>query len=188
MKVVELQERFGAENSEPVAPFWKRSHKPFYAVIVFATLLITLLEGYPWLSIQESGFLDPKNPYSLPFLVINEGYVPITDLDAECEINSTIGTVQFNNWRVGFAGFADYLAHEGSVTAPCFQSIELDGTNRPFIGVGPANRDVTESAALSMTIIYSFYHINLKWFRRSQSLRFKSIIGKDGAQHWLLVT
>lgn len=57
----------------PKVPYWKRGHKHLYSIIVFATLAITLLEGYPWLSIQTDAILDPSNAYSQMFSIANEG-------------------------------------------------------------------------------------------------------------------
>jgi hypothetical protein len=64
------------------------SWKWAWALAVFAATVVSLLEGYPWLSIQEGPLLDPSNPYSEMFSVSNGGYVPITDLDASCIVTS----------------------------------------------------------------------------------------------------
>src|ERR1700676_2067085 len=64
--------------------FWKKIPHWIYYAVVFLTLVITSLEGYPWLSIQRSGMLYANNPYSEMFEISNSGYIPLTHLTAVC--------------------------------------------------------------------------------------------------------
>lgn len=64
----------------PPKSFWKKIPATVYAAVGGLALLITLLGGYPWLSIEETGFLDPDNPYSQTFVVSDGGYIRIIDL------------------------------------------------------------------------------------------------------------
>jgi len=156
-------------------PFWKRSHKTLYGSIVVATLSITLLEGYPWLSIQENAFLDPLDPYSQMFSITNQGYIPLTDVDVNCLPSyTTSANVEFRNIAFPFHGVADYLGHAGTVTIPCFQIadvVKIVGNKLP-------------NATLEIVVTYALYHANVKPLRRSQRFHFRSVIARDQSQHW----
>jgi hypothetical protein len=180
-----LQEAGLGAKLKPTAPiptqkpshFWKKIPPAAYAVLGASALLITLLEGYPWLSVEEGSLLDPTNPFSELFSVSNGGYIPLAHLDATCAFNfDTVKphtTVIFDT-GAGFLypDFADYLSHGGRVTLPCFHTFDVKG------------RGVASGARLDVTISYAFYGANLTFLRRSQNFHFKSIVGTDNAQHW----
>src|ERR1039457_2409174 len=63
---------------------WANPPRWAWVVLVFLATVITLLEGYPWLSVEEGPLLDPNNAYSELFLLKNDGYIPITDLRVIC--------------------------------------------------------------------------------------------------------
>jgi hypothetical protein len=159
----------------PPKPFWKKIPIAVYAVLAVLALLVTLLEGYPWLSIEEGYLLDRSNPYSELFVVTNTGYIPVTDLGATCSVRLSVanGTTLTMPPDTGlqFPHFADYLGHEGHATIPCFRAVESSGM-------------VEGGAALTITISHALWSVNIKAFRRSQRFRFKSIGAKDGSQHW----
>jgi len=158
-----------------------------YAVIVFAALVITLLEGYPWLSVQEGVSLDPRNPYSELFAISNGGYAPVSDLDASCEINlvSKLG-VRATDSVVAYPKFADYLGHGGIATIPCFDTVSLDSNLSGVIGLPP--QDAITQADLRITITYSFYPITYKPLRRHQAFNFRGIRSADGSLKWSFVS
>jgi hypothetical protein len=141
--------------------------------VVFATLVITLLEGWPWLSIEKDTQLDPLNPYSEMFVVVNTGYIPITSLDALCVSSFSGRREKFENMGSRWPGFATYLGHEGRVTIPCFRHISIGSS----FAVNP-------EATLDITIIYAFPYLNFTPLRRSQEFRFKAISSTDGTLHW----
>jgi hypothetical protein len=119
------------------------------------------------------------------FVISNEGYIPITDLGADC-IPSFYGNsehvtnIHSVNNRYSIAKFADYLGHGDKVTAPCFEFIN----NLQTYGE-PVN--VANGATLEIVVSYSFMHINVRYSRRSQRFTFRSVIAKDKSQHWLFV-
>src|SRR5271163_3666205 len=67
----------------------KRIPRWFYLSLVVGTLLVTLLEGYPWLSLQKDDSLNSQNPYKTMFVAANDGYVLITDVDVSCIVSAT---------------------------------------------------------------------------------------------------
>ena len=145
--------------------------------MISATLLVTLLEGWPWLRVEKDFSLDSKNPFSETFLVVNGGYLPITNLNANCTVGFIANSPQIKNAHtsdseIGFQHFAHYLAHDGRATIPCFQSVGIEG---PIL---------ISEATLIIKINYAFPHADLKLLRPSQKFNFRSIRAKDGSQHW----
>lgn len=136
-------------------------------------VFVTLLQAYPWLSIQEGALLNPSNPYSELFAVSNTGYVPVTDLDAACVVNFHAPHNDFTNSGARFQGFAQYLGHGKTATIPCFMTVDA--------------RQVPSGARFDLYISYAFYHLNFGSLRRHQAFQFQSIIGNDGASHWIFL-
>lgn len=121
--------------------------------------------------------MDPTNPYSQMFRVTNGGYIPVTDLDAICNANGSLAGDKFEDFKLHFGPFADYLGHGGSVTCPCFRMFNL----------GKEDASAPEGNTLDITITYDFFHLNWKPIRRSQTFRFKSAVGRDNSQHWIFI-
>lgn len=119
--------------------------------------------------------LDPGNPLSEMFKVRNGGFILLTDLNADCAANFSVGNVIFNNAVFSFPGFAGYLAHDGTVTIPCFMAL-----NR-------GNKEMTKNIVLYVEISYALYSLNFPKLRRSQRFRFQSVVGKDGSYHWVFL-
>jgi hypothetical protein len=148
-----------------------------WASVLGLTATITLLEGYPWLSVHENEFLDPSNAFSEMWLLQNDGYVRVTNLDAYCipdawAANQKADQVQgLTGVGFPFAKFADFLDHSGTVTIPCFHVIDLGGLY------------TVSGSRLTIEIDYSFLYI--PFVRRFQRFNFESIVGPDGVQHWI---
>ena|SRR6266478_4220339 len=154
-----------ASNLEGNYAWLKRS-------IVFATLLITLLEGWPWLAVEKDVFLDPYSPYSQLFVVVNTGYSPVTHLAATCRADFDWPLGGYMHNASAYMGeFADYLEHEGRVTIPCFRFI-----------VGRFN--VKPGAKLSIEVTYAFPYANIPMLRRSQTFKFSAIVSPSGTVQW----
>lgn len=92
-------------------PFWKSIPAWVYALVVALSVVITLLEGYPWFSLQRDDSLSLTNPYKTIFSVGNEGYVPIVDLDAECYPLIIAEEVKVSGLLTSYQHFAQRLGH-----------------------------------------------------------------------------
>jgi hypothetical protein len=155
-------------------PFWKKIPTSVYSALAVLALLIALSQGYPWLSVEESGLLDPSDPYSQMFKLSNGGYVPVTDVIAWCSADTVVNGNVFKDDRIG-QPLAGYLGHDGSVTLPCFEIFQM-------------KRAVVPSGSmLKISLTYAFFHLNWKPLRRSQEFNFRSIVGRDNSQHWIFV-
>ena len=178
-KGISMVQRIRAITPQPPnllkPPLWKRIPGWVYAAIVVFSILITILEGYPWLSIHEGILLDPQNPYSELFSLSNAGYVPISDLSATCSVSVEAGNVSLRNVGARFNHFAGYLTHGASATIPCFRTIATNGT--PL-----------SDADLNITIAYSYYPFTFKSLRRHQAFKFRAIKSLDGSLHWTFLS
>jgi len=164
-------------SSVPIAGstrFFKRIPRWVYACAAVFAIAVTLLQAYPWLSLQQSGFLDASNPYSEMFDLVNDGFIPIANLDAVCtNQDAQLGAVHYGNNSLMVTHFADYLWHDGRVTAPCFHLFEVTGAR------------FKSGAKFKIEIIYAFWLFDYPRLRRSQSFYFESVAGPDGAHHWI---
>src|SRR5690348_13377828 len=108
----------------PKKSFWRLVPRWIWIWIVAFSVLITLAEAFPWLSVQNGRILDPRNPYSELFTLKNEGYVPVTDLTAICMMSFTDTHENgFSDTKVTYPNFAKYMPHAASATIPCFRSV-----------------------------------------------------------------
>jgi hypothetical protein len=170
-------------SREPVAPAIPVHHFVtlrkipgwLWVTIGAGAVLITFLQAYPWLSIEGSERLDERNELSQLFQVVNDGYIPITHLDADCESDFALrGGFTAQNVRFAQRDFTDYLGHNGSATVPCFRLLTLNG-----------DWELSEGTTLRVTVSYSFYKLNFgHYLRHSQSFGFKAIRGPNGRSHW----
>ena len=163
-------------KSSVSTPILKRIPSWVYGVIVISSILITLLEGYPWLSIQEGSLLDPSNPFSELFSVSNGGYAPVTDLSADCIIDTEDSNQNvFSGDHAIYSHFADYLPHAGNVTIPCFRSLTIQGVT-------------LIRADLTVVIEYSFYPVTYRRFRKHQTFKLRAVKASDGSFRWTFLS
>ena len=143
----------------------------------------TLVEVWPRLSIEESSYLDPSNPFTELFKVENNGYIPAVNVIADCpSANFDIpGKLHVGNNFMG-AGIkiAYYLAHGDKVTLFCSELMSHAIYERE-------RGAVASGATLTIGVGYALWHLDYKLLRQSQTFTFRSIVGSDGSQHWMFV-
>lgn len=168
-------------------PFWKKILLAGYAAIVFLGLLITLLQGYPWLQLQEgNGTINSLNPYKTLFVLLNQGYAPITDIEVQCTPQfKTADYVAFQDITVQHPVGGTYW-HNGQATLPCVGSVNYPDEPHPPGGIllRPNSR-ITE-ASMQVKVIYSFLGLRFKRLRRSQMFKLRAIRAADGSFRWLI--
>ena len=164
-------------NQPTPSSSWLRTlfGKAWFLVTVMA-VLIALWQAWPRLSVFLGDSLDPKNPYSTLFLVSNEGYVPIADLNSECKMTFIDNRRNTIHETVRDSKFAKYLAHSDKSTLPCFKSLTL-GQNASLVEVGD----------LTVTVTYSVYPLSFEYLRREKNFHFSAVRGPDGIFHWTLL-
>jgi hypothetical protein len=161
----------------------KRIPRWVYLVLGLFALVITLLEGYPWLSIQDNGSLNPRDPFTAMFSVSNGGYIPLTNLDADCVFGAVADPLPLHDLRLEgnsmpVHNFASWLWHDDRATLPCFHIL------RERIGPNLYN---FKNPTLEITVLYSFVGLNLKPLRRSQTFLFRAAIASDNSWRWLFL-
>lgn len=132
-----------------------------YALIGYALIVVIAILGwlalYPWLTVRENLSGSPSSQPPTPFVLVNRGYVPVTNLSAACSFTSTSPSVtaQFNDKDVLAHEFADALAHQGNVGIPCAQRMFDDPSRSLFQFDSDATLDVAVSYRLLGVLVHS---------------------------------
>jgi hypothetical protein len=165
--------------TEPPGPsgFWQTFHLPpnwrrwGWGLVLVLTTAITLLEGYPWLSVVgRSTPMYSATPFSTLFDVTNDGYLPATSLDAVCMPYFS----QVENFGREYRNFANRLLHSQRATLPCFHMIYLArGTSGDF--------------GFKIRVTYYVWPFTCKICRRSQTFAFKGMLDSGGGVQWMSV-
>ena len=159
--------------------FWRKVPKWVYGLGAAFCLVITLLEGYPWLSISGGERLAANNAFSEIFNVTNEGYVPIAEPHVDCECHYKFrprGQPEFifsPTFSIDMPPIA-FLGHGARFSAPCY-SITV---KPPGDVEGPLSGSI-----LDIKVSYAFWPITLGWLRRSQSFHLEAV-GEQDSLHW----
>lgn len=166
------------EPGSPKRRFWARIPVWVWLLFVFLATAITLLEGYPWLSIERDDSLNALDPYETMFSVANEGYVTLTDLDALCfpDFGNKEYTLGVRDSEFTYPHFAKSLFHSSRVTLPCFKPIRMRRS--------PDELNASSLINLTIVVNYAFMGINLAFLRRSQTFEFSAERAADGSLHW----
>jgi hypothetical protein len=163
-------------------PFWKKIPVTVYLLLGALALAITLLEGYPWLSVQRDDSLSSTNPYATAFSIANEGYIPVTELDADCAVDygDKDYTTGIRDSVFAYHNFSRWLAHGDRATLPCLKAAAQMAALLP-------SAKTVDVAMLTVYVKFAFIHLNLKFLRRSQTFRFTAVRADDGTLHWIFI-
>lgn len=165
-------------------PFWKRISTAGYAILAFLALLIALMQGYPWLSLQKDESMDPSKPYSSMFLLTNTGYISATDIDVYCDVSFlAAGNMRIEDANVVFPNAADELGHGGYFTLPCMDSIRTIESS--IQGWRLAQRPVSE-ASMKIMVRYTMFHIS-KFKPLHRTFHLKAIKAANNEWRWIFM-
>lgn len=73
-------------------------------IMSIAAFAVTMLTLFPRLSVSNSSAIDPNDPFSTPFLISNDGYVPLFSVEfslAIREVKNKVGGGIFGNSKYG---------------------------------------------------------------------------------------
>jgi hypothetical protein len=151
---------------------------------------ITVLTLYPFLAVQQGDAIDPRNPYSSMFSVVNKGFFPVTDLDVDCLPEMDVGkNFSLGNNRIVYERFGKYLPHEGQVTIPCFKVLSFGGgDDLPSALNVNLDPKILRSAKLTIKISYSFFPVTWRKLRRNQTFQFTALKNSTGQWVWTFVS
>jgi hypothetical protein len=160
-------------------PLWRKVPRWAYGLVIALSLVITALQGYPWLTIAGGARLNPNNPFSEIFNVTNEGYIPITDPHIDCVWHWKYHVQGWpeSSFNIAFTpGFPSisFVGHGAKFSAPCY---DLEFLNNP------AFERPLPGSSIDVKVSYAYWPINLRWLRRSQTFHLKTV-GKEGSQQW----
>jgi hypothetical protein len=139
-----------------------------------AGLLIAVLQGYPWLSVEGASFGNPNDPFSELFYVKNDGYVSAVDLSADCSLTGSAQGVHFDRGTVVTSVFARSLVHSSRAMLPCNKVV-------PISHLPLAQMDYT------VTVHYSVWPLTFQFLRRHQSFHFSGVNNENGQTLWTFV-
>jgi len=96
------------------------------------TLLVTLsgvLAYWPLVAIDVGPSLDSDNPFSYPFIISNDGILPLFGVSVSCifDKGKFEGGVLFENNRMVFENKLQIMAPHQKTTAPCHRMFGLKG-------------------------------------------------------------
>jgi hypothetical protein len=110
----------------------------------------------------------------------NEGLLPAVSLDADCSFSFDMtgkgmsGSV--SDMSTPYPNFSDTLRHSGTVTLPCFQSIDLRSSALPLA-----------SAVMKTRVSYFVWPFTCSFCKRHQTFRFKGSVRGDLPMQWTFV-
>src|SRR5579863_2356719 len=168
------------------ASYLTQSKKALTLILVLATLIggaISLLSLFSKVSVSSSGTLDPYHPFASPFVVSNEGTLPIKDLRFFCDVHKIVSEgADLKTSRVLLASpspLSSMLRVGESTTMACPPLFQM-GSPRSETMLGAITY-----ADISVVIYYKSYFF--PWLEEDKSQRFKAIKMPDGTFSWLPV-
>ncbi len=145
-----------------------------YGLLVIVAV-ISLLAVYPWLAVREDSKRSSILQAPTPFLLVNDGYFPITKLSADCNFSAASPnvTAEFHDDDLLVRQFADVLAYHGKIGLPCAEKL-----------FGDLNRSLFQfdsEASLNVAISYRLLGVMV---HTPQRFRFQIQKTTAGQFHW----
>jgi hypothetical protein len=165
----------------------KRLPRWVYYLVVLGTLIVTLLQGYPWLHLQKDDSLNSQNPYKTMFVVVNDGYTPVTNVAISCTPTFTTQEhISVNGFKTTLNNFSSILWHGQPLTLPCIDAVAFaEDSNHSGLGdIAISSDNPILTADMTIDVKYAFVYLNLKPLRRSQSFHLRAVRGADNSFHW----
>jgi hypothetical protein len=128
------------QNPEKKAKLFSSLKKLSLCLLAFLTLLgsLTIFSFYPHVSIQETTFLQPGNPFYYPFIVKNSGNIPVIDFSFSLGIDEITRKDGSFIKGISIRRITDTIKYHSRDTIP---RIKADGTHpidlSPIIGADP---------------------------------------------------
>jgi len=166
-------ERIGKahRNISAWASFWQRVLSFIFIVSAVASIISLSLSFLPQVSVRPEGKLDPRNPFSTPFIITNSGITGIHDVTFICRLRHA--TNEQGGKIIAYGG----VRPTGFIISEIGPG-ESATTGLPFTWIG----DVTASADFDFVLEYRPSYFPLK---KHIALRFATARQKDGSLVWL---
>jgi len=159
---------------------WKKILLAFWSGVVFVATVTTLLAAYPWLELQKDESLSPHNPFGSMFVLVNQGYAPVANIEVDCVSSFDTNGGRFRNIHLR-TSIRDNLWHASKVTLPCMRTMGYDC--EPYIPnsiFGFSSDYHVERADMNIEISYRAIGI----FRRSQTFHVVALRAVGNSYRW----
>ena len=170
------QQEIPSQNPQSDGLIQTRSAIPSwgYALIVMIAVL-GWLALFPWLAVREDSSGSSSSDVPTSFVLVNRGYVPITNVSATCNFTSISPrvTAEFHDNDVLVRQFADALAHQRNLNIPCAQRLFDDPSRSLF----QFDSEATLNVAISYRLLGVLAHT-------SQRFRFQIQKTNAGQFRW----
>ncbi len=145
----------------------------FLVLLAIVGFVLSVLTFFPRLTVNNLPAIDPDKPFSTPFIVSNDGYLPLYNVKFMVAVNSLV-THTYHFDGIGFGLFLD----AGDSAAIFYPTEKYSLYLGRYIQAYP--RGIRE-ADIAIQIEYRpmFY-----WGRRWKMYRFVAQPGPDGRLYW----
>jgi hypothetical protein len=150
---------------------WKRILSLTFIVSAVASIISLCLSFLPQVSVHPEGKLDPRDPFSTPFVITNSGITGIHDVTFLCRLRHATNEQGGKIIATGGVRPTGFLVSE-------IGPGESATTGLPFTWIG----DVTASADFDFVLEYRPSYFP---FKKHVALRFATAKQKDGSLVWL---
>ena len=152
-----------------------RGAKRLWGIFSAAVLLFGVFSTfYPWLSIEDGVFMNPRQPFEVVFPITNSGWLSATKLSGGCTENFRLESAEIHDSRsenntIGVNRLASSLPHLHKAFLPCSSGI-----------IGFDNAAVPGSTC-DLTIRYGLLGLPIHMPQRFHLVLFRDA---DGHYHW----
>ncbi|MBS1801883.1 MAG: hypothetical protein JST28_00875 [Acidobacteria bacterium] len=155
------------------------------AVVVLATV-ITMLEGYPWITLQKDDSLVPTNPYKFLFYITNEGYFPATNVDVSCSSSFRASNGNVFRDNIGQDSIAGPIWHSQKRFLRCTQVLQIgnEPTLHTFTLAHSRNPTDVIEADMAVTVSRAICWINIRPLRVVSTFHMHAVRKNDGTFQW----
>ena len=159
---------------QPSRPIWRKWARWAYTALAGVGLLIAYAALWPQLSINQDFSFDSQNAFNTSFSVINEGFLPLTNLSVTCTGGFTMHT-EDGKFSGSFGSTTDYpnfskrLTFKHRMSLPCNHNVVANG------------HPLDPGATLGVIIRYRIFGLPIP---RPQTFNFLAVAGADRRLHW----
>lgn len=164
----------------------KRPAKLAWSAIGIVAVGFGIYVGYvqlsPRISVSASAALNPSDPFSTPFVISNDGYLPIRDVEFLCrltDVNARPPGINLSFENISVQGPDQFLGDKNQQT----RDIAAGGHATTKCNLSPLFPVMPiENADISITVIFrpAFFRS-----QKAKYFRFVTARGSDGQLRWI---
>ena len=132
--------------------------------------LAAILTFFPRLTISNTASIDSDDPFSTPFLIINDGYLPLSDVQFALHIRD-LETLNNDTLNIGTVMAGDYV-----------RTLWPGDGYSYYAGRAVSAHRMVKTADVDIVVIYQPFALPIN---RERSFRFVTQMGPDNRLHWM---